>query len=127
MCVKALQTLTKLLEENSKVLLVSAEDSDMDIASKLSCAYKSLVEKNNVLILTDMQHLKEHSDRIYIISTQEAEIFRKLYETYEFSDRFAVLSPADTNYGTLLNYVKSGLLTEEEWFRTLLEVRMGVL
>lgn len=121
MCTRALQTLARLLEENKKVLLVPSERSDAKKVSRLSSIYKSLVEENNVLILMDMQPFNKQSNRVCMISTQEAEFFRRLYKTYEFSNQFFVLSSPDTNCGNLLNYVKNGLLTEEECFLAFLE------
>lgn len=121
MCAIALQTLARLLEENKKVLLVPSESSDAEMVSKLFGIYKSLVEENNILILMDMQPLNKQSNRVCTISTQEAEFFKRLYETYEFSNQFFVLSSPDTNCGNLFNYVKNGLLTEEECFLAFLE------
>lgn len=120
MCTRALQTLTQLLKINNKILLIPSENTNMEIVTKLSYEYESLVKRNNVLILTDIQHLKRQSDRVCIISTQEAELFRRMYETYEFSDRFVLFSLANTNYGSLMNYVKSGFLTEEELIQAFL-------
>ena len=45
---------------------------------------------------------------------------RQLYLTYEFSDKFRMIS-MDGNYGTIWNYVKTGLLTPEEAVEALLK------
>lgn len=79
----------------------------------------------------------ETGDRILVLSsvgTGEASLptvsFRKitaeeekdlilLYHTYEFSDRFRLITDTDA-YGSLWNYVRTGVLTQEEAFRALL-------
>lgn len=54
-----------------------------------------------------------------VISHQEAEDLYKLYLTYEFSDRFVAF--ADLNqYGSLFHYIETGILTEEEAVRVII-------
>lgn len=45
---------------------------------------------------------------------------RHLYYTYEFSNKFRLLSAA-SNFGTIWNYVKTGLLTPDEALAVLLD------
>ena len=52
-------------------------------------------------------------------SYQEMEEFVALYYTYEFSDRITLISDSG-QYSGLLNYLLTGLLTEEEFCRALL-------
>lgn len=47
------------------------------------------------------------------IEEKDSKILRHLYHTYEFSNKFTMLS-ADSNFGTIWNYVKTGILTSEE-------------
>ena len=57
----------------------------------------------------------------FISISEEAYIeLRQLYLIYEFSDKFRMIS-TDGNYGTLWNYVKTGLLTPEEAVEALLK------
>ena len=55
---------------------------------------------------------------IRIVSSEEYYILRKLYFTYEFSDRFRLVE--DTGkYGTMKNYIETGIITEEQAVRSL--------
>lgn len=54
------------------------------------------------------------------IEGKDSEILRHLYHTYEFSNKFTMLS-ADSNFGTIWNYVKTGILTSKEVLSALLD------
>ena len=98
-------------------------------------------EYENVLIVHDPQLLCHISGKqmvqgkVLMVSTEYAkglscdqlvvsrETYTKLlqlYLTYEFSDKFRIIS-MDGNYGTLWNYVKTGILTHEEAVEALLK------
>ena len=51
---------------------------------------------------------------------ESREAIQKLYYTYEFSNKFSILSVSD-NFGTIWNYVKTGVLTLEEALSALLD------
>ena len=53
------------------------------------------------------------------ISDREREELEQLYRTYEFSNRFQVVSD-HFQWGSLMNYVKTGMVTMEEFFEALL-------
>ncbi len=59
----------------------------------------------------------------YTISKEEYESYEKFYRLYEYTDAICVLED-DPLYPGLLNYVKTGLLTEEE-LRKALEYDMN--
>lgn len=68
--------------------------------------------------------VKEGTDRkegpiYHRISRQEAEKLEDLYYTYEFSDKFRILSEPG-NFATIFNLAKAGILTWEETFEILL-------
>lgn len=52
---------------------------------------------------------------IRIISEQELEEILNLFRLYEFTDNLQVIGESQ-NFGGLLNYVKTGVLTEMEFF-----------
>lgn len=54
------------------------------------------------------------------ISGEQYRSIEKLYHTYEFSDRICLLTDGN-QYGSLINYVLSGRLTEEQAFAALLQ------
>lgn len=53
------------------------------------------------------------------LSHAEACKLRHLYLTYEFSDRFVLVSEQE-QYGTIFNYVDTGILTEKEAVKAIL-------
>ena len=53
------------------------------------------------------------------ISEEEQASLEQLYRMYDFSNRFQIISD-DPQYGGLLNYVKTGIMTIEEVFQVLL-------
>ena len=53
------------------------------------------------------------------VSHEEAQELYKLYLTYEFSNRFEICSD-NMRYGTIFNYVDTGIMTEEEAVNALL-------
>lgn len=48
-----------------------------------------------------------------VLSHESTQDLYQLYLTYEFSNRFSVLS-GNLQYGTIFNFANSGILTEEE-------------
>ena len=62
----------------------------------------------------------ETVNRIYLLPAEKYPELRQLYLTYEFSDKFRMIS-MEGNYGTLWNYVKTGLLTPDEAVEALLK------
>lgn len=57
----------------------------------------------------------EPKEAIRIISEQELEEILTVYQLYEFADNLQVIGESQ-NFGGLLNYVKTGVLTEKEVF-----------
>lgn len=53
------------------------------------------------------------------VSRGEAQTLCRLYDSYEFSDRFHILS-REEQYGGLLNFVDTGILSAEELLEALL-------
>lgn len=53
------------------------------------------------------------------LSWEEAVQLKELYLLYEFSDRFELFSWED-NFGSIVNYIESGVLTWEEAFAAIL-------
>lgn len=115
-----IKKLKQVLNKYGKVLLIPSGENSGELFRKLSEQYGKLLETHNILLLTDIPDREMQSDRIYRISAEEMERIRTLYDTYEFSDHFRVLQPMTKHYGNLMNYVKNGVLTEEECFQTLL-------
>lgn len=69
----------------------------------------------NVLVLSDMDVIltNSHGFEYRRLSEEECRSLRQLYTMYDFSDRFFMISE-ESQYGSLLNYVKTGIITNEE-------------
>lgn len=69
----------------------------------------------NVLVLSDMDIIltNSHGFEYRRLSEEECRSLRQLYTMYDFSDRFFMISE-ESQYGSLLNYVKTGIITNEE-------------
>lgn len=83
----------------------------------------ALKAKRKILLLTreESQDFKAGCGiEIKKISCEEYCFIEKMYQMYEFSDCIHMLTDSD-RYGSLCNYVSSGLLTEEELFTALFE------
>lgn len=65
--------------------------------------------------------LKYSNKKILILELKrnEQELFLELYRLYEFSDRVHYVSN-NTQFGTLLNYLKTGIITKDELYESLL-------
>ncbi len=72
-----------------------------------------------ILILSDTEFsYTDSSNYIYRkIGRDEAKEIENLYRMYEFSDRIIMLSESP-QYGGLVNYVKTGVMTMEEVIRS---------
>lgn len=76
--------------------------------------------KNLFLVWEDGSVLSNPvSENVVVLSDEEYREIREIYSTYECSDRIRVLAE-QKNYPNVFNYLKTGLLTEEECFDALI-------
>jgi hypothetical protein len=68
----------------------------------------------DVTLLKRLSQLKLENEKVVYAQEGQSEEIVDLYRTYEFSDRVIYVSK-ESNYGTLYNYVKTGVLSEEEF------------
>lgn len=81
---------------------------------------KSHSDEKKPLISHTLKALSLQSDVcVRSVDLGQFMFIKKLYHTYQFSDRFQVISD-ETMYGTIFNYVDTGILTMEEAFDALL-------
>lgn len=94
------------------IILLVTHDAP-EIVSLLSNYPKGRFNKKVLLLLEDS--VCGHPDGIDCIKLDEESCIalRQLYHTYEFSNKFRVLS-AKNNFGTIWNYIKTGILSPEE-------------
>ncbi len=73
-----------------------------------------------VLVLSDRNVFYTNTRHQYCqLGTEELDAIRNIYFMYDFSDHFRVLSD-NRQYGGLLDYVKTGIMTMEDVFQTVL-------
>lgn len=104
-------SMEKWLAEYSKVVIFQDINPQWvsAVCSKIS---KSPQRGRTLLLITDHIDAYENSD-VKEVSRKEMREILELYYMYEFSDRVQIISSGH-RFGTLLNYVDTGLLTFDE-------------
>lgn len=119
---EVIKNIKETLEKFDLVLMIKDGSGVSENLTRDICNSQALNETSKrVLILSgvDISDTENHSYYFRRIHRREQEIIEQIYSMYEFSDRFKIISESQ-QYGSILNYVKSGLLTMEEVFRALL-------
>ena len=102
--------LTKLkndLNKYDKIILLS-DDLDFMLNNLI------LSDKKNVLYLVSKKNnYNKKCENVRYVSKSTINFLVDLYYTYNFSDRFKVISNS-INFASLLNYLFLGILTEDE-------------
>lgn len=76
--------------------------------------------EKRVLVLSDQNISYRNTQHQYSrLNTEDLDALRNIYLMYDFSDHFRVLSDSP-QYGGLLDFVKTGILTMEDIFHTVL-------
>ena len=80
--------------------------------------FNSIINSKSLIITVDEKQCKEYIG-IKTLSKEEMCRLSELYRLYENSDKLMLLTDGD-NYGSILNYVKTGMMTFEETLEALL-------
>lgn len=96
----------RLLEEYEKVLLVLDQEY-------LNLLQEDKKDRKGIIILSKLEPLEEHAFDFLQISEEECGNLIKIYQMYEFSDHFKIITQ-NNGFGTLKNYVTTGVLTMDE-------------
>lgn len=109
--------LERYLNDYDRVLLFETEE----LISRLNQLEISEMSEQKIMILS-ANICKPQSQNITFrhISENEFQELSNLYFTYEFSDKFRLVSDNDTNYASLHHMVDIGILSQEEFFAALL-------
>ena len=111
--------ITTKLNEYDLIIIVEQDVTDAILSSM----------NNRIAALSDMKILvitinecAEDFDRDFIVGLGMEDFFEltNLYSKYEFSNRISLLS-REANYGSLFNYLDTGLITEDEMITAILE------
>lgn len=75
----------------------------------------------NILLLFDeyIFDMNDNACKCYQLDNSAIDTLKQLFLMYEFSDCFFLVS-GGLQYGSLINYIKTGMMTEEEVFQVLL-------
>lgn len=86
------------------------------------CQWKTAAMIEKSLLVLSMEERVNATDRITCRQIPEEEVKQliTLYFTYEFSDRFYLISGRNANYSSLYHLVDRGILTMAEVFEALL-------
>lgn len=114
-----LADLEKYLEAQDLVILI--DENHSEYLTELFCKSETVSKtKKNLAIISTAECPKQTEKHRYRkASKEEMDILLRLFRSYEASDRLLLFS--DTlNYGSLWNYVKSGLIDYEEMIGAML-------
>ncbi|WP_029199518.1 hypothetical protein [Oribacterium sp. NK2B42] len=113
--IKIRERLNTSITSGNKVIILDYDSLDI---IHLLC--KVLVSKNisNVEIWQSIEE-KPNSELSKFISREIVNKAIYIYRMYDFSDKVFVISDSD-QYGTMFNYVKTGILTKQEMIDALL-------
>lgn len=111
------ERLDNLIKEFNKVILFECETEQLE-----KNIFEDIIEtdKNILIILTKPYKFMSDNISAIVISEEDAEKLRKLYATYEFADNFTIITETGSTFGSIFNFVKSGILSTEEAWRALL-------
>lgn len=116
------EDIARNLKKFDNILMIVDDDGDAEGLSQAFCESEALEKTSKkILILStaDIALGGHGSCEYHKLTDEEQGAMLQLYAMYDFSDRFQVLSD-NPQYGGLLNYVKTGLMTMEEVFRAIL-------
>lgn len=112
--------LEKVLEKYDKVFLFIERDKVHRDFIERFCASEVIKHSGkNVLILSTVELADGNGYVCRKLTQEKAQRLKGLYFLYEFSDRFKIFSWEDS-FGSLINYIESGVLTWEEVFAAIL-------
>lgn len=116
---KLIQNIQVALLLFDRVLFVS--HGKTEILSLIGDYKKKNLQKSALIFLGNNVSASFPADMEQIrFQKEELVELQKFYYTYEFSDKFMILS-LNCNFGTIWNYVKTGFLTPEEALAALLD------
>lgn len=98
-----------------EVFLFDSKDAEL---MKLLCIGSKRQNNRKIEIWHSLDSEKK-SGHVRYISRYEMEEILDMYRLYDFSDKFTVISES-SQFGSLFNYLKTGVLTKEEMAEALL-------
>ncbi len=119
---ESLKNLEIYLNQYDQLFLLDLLKNSTDFESGLSEYLQNHGSdiKKRILILSD-HALKLNSDIVdqKLIPAEDLNTYLTLWRTYEFSDRFTVITD-DSHFGNMFNYVENGIVSMDDLFSALL-------
>lgn len=114
-----IETIKNYVQEYDRILVLSTGLLSNETIIRGISNYAG---KKTLLLIKNHEtvNFPKNNVNIQSISGEQYRSIEKLYYTYEFSDRICLLTDGN-QYGSLVNYILSGWLTEEQAFAALLQ------
>ncbi len=115
-----IEKLEKYLEEYSSIIIF--DDRNEEISRYKLAFFESdlkAYEQKKILIMGLKNDVDTAKKEYKIITEQEYSSILQLYRMYEFTDKLRIVSHF-LQFGSMLNYLSTGIITEEEYFEALL-------
>ena len=115
-----IKKLEKYLEEYSSIIIF--DDRNEEIRKyKLSFFEREmeLSDQKKIMVMGLKDDVTADKWGYKIITEQEYNFILRLYRMYEFTDKLRIVSYF-LLFGSMLNYLSTGIITEEEYFEALL-------
>lgn len=105
------------MNDYAKKIEKALKDNDSVIAFDDDCIEIRQIHKS----FLESAILKNSNKKILIFEFEgnEQDLFLEIYRLYEFSNRVRYVSD-NTQYGNLLNYLKTGVINRDELFESLI-------
>lgn len=110
----------KALEEFDRVILIDTRLHDQQLTEAFYDEDNFKGTDKKVLILSKSEEKHAEKTEWHHVSESEAREILEIYYLYEFSNRIAVVT-REQAFGSLWDYVATGLLTEEEMVEAILK------
>lgn len=113
-----IKEIKKNIEQYDSILIFDSRNKSIENLMKQFLKSKVLHKTDKkVIIYGYLENIQ--NDQYRVITKSEYEDSINLYHMYEFSDKFKVISDS-AQYGSMLNYLTTGIISQEEYFEALL-------
>lgn len=116
---RGILSIEKALEEFDKIILIDSKLHDRQLTGAFYDEDNFKETDKRVLILSESEEKCVGNIEWHYISESETREILEIYYLYEFSNRIAVVAREQT-FGSLWDYVATGLLTRKELVAALL-------
>lgn len=120
---KIIYQIKKYIEDGVTIVAVDCDAFKMSFINKLILYIQRQKAEQNFMVLiyghTKQAPLLKDESYVKLLTREEYYSIQRIFEMYEFSDHISMLYNSNL-YPVLFNYIKIGIMTEEEVFEALL-------